>query len=54
MRAEEVIVSDKQSSKASSSIFGFESSGSSYMELIGTIKTFDKLFKRPEEFGFRV
>lgn len=41
MRAKEVIVSDKQSSKANSSIFGFESSSSSTVELIGAIKTFD-------------
>ena len=41
MRAKEVIVSDEQSSKTNSSIFGFESSGSSTVELIGAIKTFD-------------
>lgn len=54
VRPEEVIVSNEEGSKGESAILRFEAVSGSYMEFIGTVKTFDELFKRPVFFRFGI
>ena len=50
MRAQEVVVSDKQGSQRDGSIGAIEAVRRSHMMFISSVKPFDKLFKGSELF----
>ena len=47
-------MSNEEGGKGNGTVLGVKSTGSSCMKLIGADKSFNKLFKRPKLFGFRV
>lgn len=54
MRPDKVVVSNKESGKSDSTVFRFKTVSRSGVEFVSTVKTLDKLFKRPECFGFGI
>ena len=54
VRSEEVVMSNNQSGKSNSPVGSFEAISSSDMGFVGSIKTFNKLFKRSKFFRFSI